>query len=96
MRRLGCLIALCAFPAYAQTQPQCGPRADVVGVLSKQYGETAFGMGINNAGSLVEVFTSPSGSWSLLITDPKTMATCLVTDGQGWAGGSVVKGGEPS
>ena len=40
-------------------------------------------MAIAGQTSLVEVFTSKAGSWTILVTQPKG-ATCIIGAGQSW------------
>jgi len=64
--RVALAIALLASPALAQQDGQqpaqpvaaCAPRADIVAQLEKKYGETRRGAGLQNRGSVTEVFAS--------------------------------------
>jgi len=75
------LVALGDSSARAQTA--CGPREDLVKLLSDQYKESPVGIGLAQTGQLLEVFASSVGSWSMVITttDGKT---CIVAAGDNW------------
>lgn len=67
--------------AFANSNPACAPRDQVLERLATGYGETrqSIGLGANNA--VVEVFASDdSGSWTITVTLPSGM-TCLVASG---------------
>lgn len=61
----------------------CGEREIFVEHLNLAYDETQTAMGISAQGEFVEVFSGPSGSWTILITNPSGL-TCVVTDGDYW------------
>ncbi|MCP5367113.1 MAG: hypothetical protein H6907_20030 [Hyphomicrobiales bacterium] len=70
-----------AAPAQAQA---CAKREDIVKTLASQYGEARTARGVSQtANSLVELFTGPSGTWSLVVTGP-TGISCLVSAGENW------------
>ena len=71
--------ALCAAtPAVAA--PQCAPRPQVLEVLADRYGEGRRAIGLAADGSVMEIFASASGTWSLTVTLPDGR-TCLVASG---------------
>ena len=87
-KALGLILLLAGFlalePSAADAQrPRCGPRATMVEWLEKQFDEKRSGVGISREGRLVEVFTSGSGSWTILMTFPGG-PTCLVLSGKNW------------
>ena len=69
----------------AQTQGmRCGPRADVMEVLTNKYGESRRGMGMAGPSGVVELFASAStGSWTVTVSLPDGR-TCLMASGTGW------------
>ncbi len=77
------LLAGCASAAETARQPVCGPRAEVLDALEKQYGERPQSIGLTDGGIVIEVTTSPVGGWSLLATGPDG-TTCLMLAGEGW------------
>ena len=85
MRALFTLAALAvAFgttPAYAQVL--CGPPGEIAERLTKTYGETMRGYGLDQHGNHVQLFVSPTGRWTLTIRPPNKM-TCLSQWGIEW------------
>ncbi len=62
---------------------QCGSREDIVKVLDKRFKENRFAMGLASNVSLLELFVSKRGTWTILTTraDGKT---CIVASGKSW------------
>ena len=77
------LAAAFAVPAQAEAQTACGKRNEIVKMLSDKYRETPRALGIAGQTNLLEVYTSKSGSWTLLLTQPRGR-TCIVGAGQSW------------
>ncbi len=86
-------IALHATPVSAQTV--CGERAKFIEMLGMKYLEQPVSMGLTSTGAVIEVLTSPKGSWSILLTDP-TGSTCMVAAGDTWEAVPRPVAGEPS
>ena len=87
-KALGLILLLFGFIAYEPPvanaqQPRCGQRTNIVEWLEKKFGEKRAGVGISREGRLVEIFTSSSGSWTVLLTYPGG-PTCLIFSGQNW------------
>ena len=62
----------------------CDFRDKIVAHLELKYQEHIVGRGINNAGAMVELFSSADGlTWSIVITRPDGWA-CLVGAGEAW------------
>jgi len=88
---LGCfIVALTALSVAgtsvvkAQGQQACGKRVDIVKLLAAKYNETRTARGVaQGANSLVELFTTPTGSWTLVVTG-LTGVSCLVSAGENW------------
>jgi hypothetical protein len=80
---LGTLLALFGITAPASAQMVCGTRTEVVNRLSDGYEEKQTSAGIARNGSLVEVFSSPQGSWTIIYTIPGGQ-TCLMAVGESW------------
>lgn len=77
----GCLLlALCA-PARAQQV--CATRSQIVEGLFNSFGERPVGFGATGGAGVVELLTSESGSWSLILTMPNGNA-CLIATGSNW------------
>jgi hypothetical protein len=85
----GCMIAFGHSSARAQVA--CGPREELVKLLSNQYKESPVGIGLAQSGQVLEVFASSIGSWSMVMTttDGKT---CIVAAGDNWEMVTKVKG----
>lgn len=76
------LVAIFLAPT-AEAQPICGPHKMISENLKKKFTETPKSMGVTNSGSIVEVYLSPKGSWTLVMTQPNGMS-CLIAAGQDW------------
>ncbi len=76
-----CLVIAWASPAVAQTV--CGERAKFIEMLGTKYLEQPVSMGLTSSGAVIEVLTSPTGTWSILLTYP-TGLTCMVATGEKW------------
>ncbi|NJO32079.1 MAG: hypothetical protein HC869_02060 [Rhodospirillales bacterium] len=71
-------------PAAAQGIGRCGLRAGVVAGLERRYQEEQTALGLTAKGNLIEVFVSPSGSWTIIQTSPQGMS-CIMAAGSRWA-----------
>lgn len=81
---LGALIIGSSFLApTALAQPVCGAHRTVVENLKKGYSETPVSMGVTSGGAILEVYASPEGTWTLVITQPSGLS-CLLAAGQDW------------
>lgn len=69
--------------AQTQSQGSCGPRAAVLDQLINRYGETRQAVGLNANNTIMEVFASDTGSWTITITLPSG-TTCLAAAGEGY------------
>ena len=61
----------------------CASRADIIAGLKNDFGEVEVGRGLSNRGHLVELFVSPEGSWTMLLSRPDGLS-CLGDAGQVW------------
>lgn len=86
MVRAAFLIALLfAGPTLAQAdQTNCGPRPKLLGYLSEKFSEQPIMLGLTSDGNVLEVATSSSGSWTIVVTLP-TGLSCAVAAGEKWA-----------
>ncbi len=87
------LVALYAVPSGAQAV--CGDRAKLINLLGKNYSEQPQAMGLTSAGAVIEVLTSPDGTWSILLTYPAG-PTCMVAAGEKWEAVPLPAAGELS
>ncbi|WP_337660477.1 hypothetical protein [Anderseniella sp. Alg231-50] len=62
---------------------RCGSHKDVVAFLGNKYKETRIGMGLINAGQMMELYMSEEGSWTMLITRPDGVS-CFGPVGKNW------------
>lgn len=68
-------------PALAEPDaPRCGPRPQVMDILTDGYGEGRRATGRAADGSVMELLAAPTGTWSLTVTLPDG-TTCLVASG---------------
>lgn len=70
-----------AAPAVAQGV--CTDRDSMVKHLGDRHSESRQALGLVSNGNMIEVLTSKSGSWSIIITNPQGVA-CLVAAGEAW------------
>ncbi|NBJ12037.1 hypothetical protein [Microvirga arsenatis] len=78
-------------PAPAEAQAACGPREQLVKLLSDQYKEDPVGIGLAQPGQVLEVFASSNGSWTMVMTMPDGKA-CMIAAGDNWEMVTRVKG----
>jgi hypothetical protein len=77
------ILAALAFAPAVAAQAVCGSHKSVSENLEKAYTETPVSMGITTSGGIVEVYASPKGSWTLVVTQPNGVS-CLIAAGQDW------------
>ncbi len=78
------LVAAFSLPAGdAEAARVCGPRETIAKRLADGYGERPAAAGVTRAGSLIELYVAPSGSFTLVVTRPDGLA-CLLAAGEGW------------
>lgn len=83
MRSLGIFIFILflSFPASAQTV--CGIHDAVAKKLNDGFNEQPTSGGLSNNGGMLEVYTSPDGSWTIVLTRPDGLS-CLMATGEHW------------
>lgn len=74
---------LLATAASAAAAP-CGPREMIAKELAGTFKETRTALGLLASGEVLEIFVSPSGTWTALISQPSGWA-CIVASGEAWA-----------
>ncbi len=62
---------------------ECGDRTNIVQYVRQVLGEELVARGRTFEGEVVEMFASPSGSWSAVIT-PLQGPSCFATYGDNW------------
>ena len=70
-------------PRWANAMGMCGKRADFVKALNDKYQESNKALGIAGQVNLVELFSSKTGSWTILVTTPEGK-TCIIAAGNSW------------
>jgi len=70
-------------PSRAAVSLPCGSRATMAATLERNYKEVPVSVGLANDGNMVEVYSSSSGSWTIVITSPSGRS-CLVAAGEAW------------
>ena len=75
-------------PANAQQMmqrsgPVCGERGSLMTQLKGKYSELPKSMGLAANGSVLEVLTANTGTWTILLTTPQGI-TCLIAAGEHW------------
>lgn len=88
MRRTLALFALLATgaaapAASAQEDLMCAPRDEVAHQLGVQFSETPVSRGVTGDGMLLELFASPQGTWTAVLSDAAGIS-CLVSGGEAW------------
>jgi len=75
---------LIASPALADVP--CMPLADLIAKLDDSYSERNMARGIEARGGIVDVYVSPSGTWTLVVIPPTEgpLLACPVAAGTGW------------
>jgi len=63
--------------------PACGPHDAIVQSLAEQYRENPQSVGMVDSNTLVEIFVSDQGSWTILATDTAGKS-CVLSAGEGW------------
>ncbi len=77
------VILLSALVRPAQAARHCDKRQDIASQLKQQYQETVTAIGLSKTGGVYEVFTSPTGSWTIVYTRPDGIS-CLMAVGENW------------
>ena len=70
-------------PSVAEAQIVCGERSTLAEALEKRHSELPVSMGLSSSGAMIEVFASPNGSWTIIMTQPSGLS-CLVASGESW------------
>ena len=76
-------ISLASVTGIAEAAPQCGNHDKIIEVLGNKFKETRRVMGVVNAKAVMEIFMSPQGTWTILITDTSGLS-CTTASGEEW------------
>ena len=61
----------------------CGDRSEIASSLSNRFSEEPRSLGVDADGGILEVFVSETGSWTIIVTNPRGR-TCVLTAGENW------------
>jgi len=87
--------ALMLGAARADAQSACADHDQVVQQLGQAYGETRQSLGLSSDGSVIEIFASEAGTWTIVVTDVNGQA-CLAAAGEAWQAAPVSVKGQPA
>jgi hypothetical protein len=85
LRTISIALALATVAVAKPTAaaPLCEKRQTMLELLAKDYSEQPAAIGMVASGGVIELLTSASGSWTLILTLPSGMS-CLVATGDDW------------
>ena len=78
---IGTLVATSASTATAESR--CGPHGEIIKVLAGKYQEQRRALGLINEKAVMEVYISPKGTWTMLVTDHAGVS-CVLAAGESW------------
>lgn len=76
---LAIMIMATIFPSPAQSQI-CATHENIAAELKQNFGEEVQAIGITSVGALIEIYTSPRGTWTVVLTIPNG-PSCLIAEG---------------
>ena len=76
-------IALALGSTDSLARQVCGSRVDMLASLARVHGERPIAVGLASDGTVVEILSSNTGSWTVLFTRPDGRS-CVIDYGQGW------------
>ena len=76
-------ISLAGVAGFAEAAPQCSSHDKIADALGNKFKETRRVMGVVNSTAVMEIFMSPQGTWTVVVTDTRGMA-CIIATGQDW------------
>ena len=62
---------------------QCANHDSMAKALTGKFKEARHAMGVVNSKTVMEIFMSPQGTWTVLVTDTSGMA-CIAASGEDW------------
>jgi len=68
-------------PAHAGSY--CGERTEITKSLGMKYREKLVASGLADAGSMIEIFASKKGTWTMIVTSPNGRS-CYLASGENW------------
>ncbi len=76
-------ISLASIAGIAEAAPQCSSHDKIVDALGNKFRETRRVMGVVNSKAVMEIFMSPQGTWTMVITDTSGLS-CIAASGEEW------------
>ena len=76
-------VTLFSTVGVASAAAPCGSHDAVAKTLSTKYKEARRIMGVVSAKAVMEIYMSPQGTWTVLVTDIAGTA-CIIATGQDW------------
>ncbi len=76
-------ISLAGIAGIAEAAPQCSSHDKIVDALGNKFKETRRVMGVVNSTAVMEIFMSPQGTWTMVITDTSGLS-CITASGEEW------------
>jgi hypothetical protein len=76
-------VTLFSIAAPVQAAAPCGANDAIANSLTNKYKEARRIMGVVNAKAVMEIFMSPQGTWTVVVTDTNGTA-CIIAAGQDW------------
>ncbi len=90
IRRLTLCLALLPLPVQADSpiaQVVCAPRAQMVARLNRLYGPEPAASGLRDTDTVMEVWASLRGDWTLVQSSANGQA-CILAMGEAWEAGT--------
>jgi hypothetical protein len=86
-RSLSLAVVLTAAPLFdlagEAAAMQCANHDSMTKALTGKFKETRRAMGVVNSTAVMEVFMSPQGTWTVVVTDTRGIA-CIAASGDEW------------
>jgi hypothetical protein len=76
-------VTLFSSTGVASAASPCGSHDALAKQLNTKFKEARRVMGVVNAKTVMEIFMSPEGTWTVLVTDT-TGTACVIASGQDW------------
>jgi uncharacterized protein YfiM (DUF2279 family) len=77
------LVSFVTFASPSSAAMQCGKHDDIVKALTTKYTESRRAMGVVSAKAVMEIFMSPKGTWTILVTGTNG-TSCITASGEEW------------
>ncbi len=82
--RLILATALATVSTSSPAQQTCAERDIIVTALAERHRERQVSQGLTADGNLLEVYASPHGTWTVIVTPPSSGISCVVQAGTDW------------